>query len=244
MGVTAIRATTAVAKPLYSQVRDLLLARIKSGEWAAGDALPNEFVLASHFGVSIGTVRRAIEGLEDLGIVVRKQGRGTYVAGPGPQALMDKFAPLRMRDGDKADLTYQLHSVEARASSDAERAHLAVPDAGQVFEIRQLIAIGQKIVGREISVVSAQRFPRLETQLKYGQHLFSVFSDYGVLITKADDAVGIAFADDDIASLIDAEAGSPILTINRVAYTFEDQPIELRRCVFAMSYLSYHATIA
>jgi GntR family transcriptional regulator len=240
---TAFNAAAAVAKPLYSQVRDLLLVRIKSGEWAAGEALPNEFVLASNFGVSIGTVRRAIEGLEDLGIVVRKQGRGTYVAGAGPQALVDKFAPLRNSDGSRADLTYQLVSIATRSGSDVERARLGLPEAGHVFEIVQLVALEQRIVGREVSIVSAHRFPRLGTQLTYGQHLYSVFSDYSVLITKADDCIAVAFADDVIAPLINADAGSPMLTLDRVAYTFEDQPVELRHCAFAIAQLSYRATI-
>ncbi len=242
MGVTAIR-STAVAKPLYSQVRDLLLARIKAGEWAAGEALPNEFILASNFGVSIGTVRRAIEGLEDLGIVVRKQGRGTYVAGAGPQALLDKFAPLRAVGGHRVALSYQLDSVVARTGTDAERARLSIPEPGSVFQIVQFVFIEEQMVGREVSVVSAQRFPRLGTQLTYGQHLYSVFSDYGVLITKADDGLAVAFADDAIAPLINVDPGSPMLALNRVAYTFEDQAIELRQCAFAMAHLSYWATI-
>lgn len=84
-----------VPKPLYSQVRDVLLARIRGGEWGAGETLPNEFLLAADFGVSIGTIRRAIEGLEETGIVKRIQGRGTFVSGPGPSALQDKFCRLR-----------------------------------------------------------------------------------------------------------------------------------------------------
>jgi GntR family transcriptional regulator len=242
MGVTAIR-SAAIAKPLYSQVRDLLLARIKVGEWAAGEALPNEFVLASSFGVSIGTVRRAIEGLEDLGIVVRKQGRGTYIAGAGPQALADKFASLRALNGTRVDLGYQLLSVTVRASSIEERIRLSIPESGQVFQVAQLVLVDQLIVGREVSIVSAQRFPRLGTQLTYGQHLYSVFSDYGVLITKADDEIAVAFADDEIALAINVEAGSPLLALDRVAYTFEDQAVELRRGSFAMAQLCYRATI-
>ena len=87
----------ATPKPLYAQVRDLLMARIRSGEWAAGESLPNEHVLSSDFDVSIGTVRRAVAELEANGVLLRKQGRGTYVSGNGISALEAKFcAPLRI----------------------------------------------------------------------------------------------------------------------------------------------------
>ncbi len=92
-------ARAAVSKPLYGQVRELLLGRIGRGEWSPGESLPNEFVLASQFEVSVGTIRRAIEGLEDSGVVVRKQGRGTYISGQGAQALQNKFTNLRSSSG-------------------------------------------------------------------------------------------------------------------------------------------------
>ena len=93
-------ARLAVARPLYSQVRDLLLERTRNSEWSIGQALPNEFNLAAEFGVSIGTVRRAVEGLEETGIVVRKQGRGTYIAGPASTAMLGRFMPLRATNGE------------------------------------------------------------------------------------------------------------------------------------------------
>ena len=52
----------AILKPLYSQVRDMLATRISSGDWGPGATLPNEASLAAAYGVSIGTIRRAVEG--------------------------------------------------------------------------------------------------------------------------------------------------------------------------------------
>ena len=98
-------ARLAIARPLYSQVRDLLLERIKKSEWTIGQALPNEFNLAAEFGVSIGTVRRAVEGQEETGIVVRKQGRGTYLAGPASTAVLGRFHPLRAEHGHSVPVT-------------------------------------------------------------------------------------------------------------------------------------------
>lgn len=92
-------------KPLYAQVREQLLARIRGGEWGVGENLPNEYVLSSEFEVSIGTVRRAVTDLEANGVVVREQGRGTYVAGRGPAALQEKFAALRGLDGERYGAT-------------------------------------------------------------------------------------------------------------------------------------------
>ena len=67
------------ARPLYAQVREHLVERIRSGEWKPGQLIPNEFEIAAEFGVSQGTARKAISELAAEGLVLRRQGRGTFV---------------------------------------------------------------------------------------------------------------------------------------------------------------------
>jgi GntR family transcriptional regulator len=242
VGVSVVKTSAAIARPLYGQVRDLLLARVRAGEWGAGEALPNEFVLASGFGVSIGTVRRAIEGLEELGVVVRKQGRGTYVAGPGSRALLEKFMPWRGLDGQRLELTYQLLSLNRRAIRDDERRRFATGASATVFEIEQLLTAGGSPVGHERSIVPAEKFPKLETQLKYGQFLYDLFNDYGVLVTQVVDALSVASAEGSDAATLGLASGMPRLRADRLTFTFERQAVEIRRSVFDLAQLSYQAT--
>ena len=96
--MTAISAgVQAFARPLYSQVREILLSRIDRGDWSEGELLPNEFQLATEFGVSVGTIRRAVGGLEEAGIVVRKQGRGTFL--PGHTLRLRQLVAMRHDGG-------------------------------------------------------------------------------------------------------------------------------------------------
>mgnify|MGYP000885576569 FL=1 len=234
-GVQATR--LAVAKPLYSQVREVLLRRIGQGEWSAGEALPNEFLLSNDFGVSIGTIRRAIEGLEQTGVLKRIQGRGTYVAGPGAMALEDKFCRLRVR-GAPAEVTHELEGVTRRKASPDEVVTLHLAQGDDVTEIRQRVVVARAVVGIETSVVAVGRFPRLETQLSYGQLVYRVLADYGSLVALASECVSSFAADAAAAHALSCTAGEPLLEVRRVAYTIDKEPVEMRRSFYRLSALA------
>lgn len=218
----------AFAQPLYSQVRAQILKRIAAAEWGAGEALPNEFSLASEYRVSVGTVRRAVEGLEKEGILVRKQGRGTFVAGSGRTPLQDKFTALRGRDGERSAITYRIESVRRRSAESGEGARIGCTAAASVIEIEQSVAMAGSVVGVERSVISAELFPRIETQLTYGQHLYPIFNLYGFLVTRAADVVTIVEADERDARLIGVPARRCVMQVERMAFTHSDQAVEYR----------------
>jgi GntR family transcriptional regulator len=103
--------------PLYKAAETELVRRIRSGEWEVGRRLPNEFVLAEEFGVSQGTMRRALMSLEGMGLLSRKPGRGTLVSAPrpapngtepggmaliGPDGAPPEFEPYRSRAATRA----------------------------------------------------------------------------------------------------------------------------------------------
>ncbi|MGD9783061.1 MAG: GntR family transcriptional regulator [Hyphomicrobiaceae bacterium] len=229
---TELTVHLAVPKPLYGQVRDAILRRIRQGEWTVGETLPNEFVLASDFGVSIGTIRRAIAGLEEGGIVKRVQGRGTFVAGPGASPLQEKFSRIRRSDGAAAGLAYAMLSVIRRQGSEDERARLLGNDQGDVIEVRQVVSADGHAVGLERSVLSASAFPRLETQIAYGQHLYPMMADYGVLVSRASEDCSLALLDAATAEALGQRVGSPVLAVRRTAYAFPNEAVELMDAVY------------
>ena len=89
------------ARPLYEQVRELLFGRIQDGTWTPGMALPNEFQLADELGVSQGTVRKALGTLTADKLLVRRQGRGTFVATHTPADVLFRFFQFYDRDGNR-----------------------------------------------------------------------------------------------------------------------------------------------
>ncbi len=218
-------------KPLYAQVRDMLLQRVKAGEWAAGETLPNEFVLSEAYSVSIGTIRRAVAELETCGVLVRKQGRGTFVGGHGPTALQDKFARLVSPGGERLQLDYELARLIRRAATPEEATALRL-GGGEVFEIVQHVTIADRSVGIEVSVLDAARFPRLDTQLRYGQNLYPVIADYGSIVTRVDEAVGVT-NDADMARRLGLAFDAALLTVTSTAFALDGEPVEYRYSHYA-----------
>src|SRR5262245_50810624 len=87
-------------KPLYIQVRDVLTERIATGEWKPSAAIPNEGDLAREFGVSSGTMRKALDMLEDEKLLTRRQGRGTFVNDQTLGDLAVRYSNIRTPAGD------------------------------------------------------------------------------------------------------------------------------------------------
>lgn len=215
-------------KPLYAQVREQLMARVRGGEWRAGESLPNEYVLSTEFAVSIGTIRRAVADLETSGVLVRKQGRGTYVSGQGTAALQEKFCSLRTPAGARLAPAFELISLTRRPAGPHEQSALGLADTQGVFEIVQRLESAGVPIGIERSVFPALSLPRLETQLHFGQHLYPVLADYGLLVTRVDDTIGIEPADAALAGQLACEVDLPLLAVTRLAFTLDGVPIELR----------------
>ena len=229
----------ASAKPLYAQVRDLMLTRVRAGEWSAGEALPNEFVLASEFVVSIGTVRRAVAELEAIGVLLRKQGRGTFVAGPGGAALQEKFTRLRLAGGERFTPTYTLLSVSRRPANDAERVCLGGEIRHGIIEVVQLVERDGNSLGIETSALPATLFPRFETQFRFGQHLYPVLADYGCLVTRVDETIGMAAGGASVATRLGCTTGCSLLAIERTANALDGIAVEWRTALYRAALVRY-----
>lgn len=234
---------TAVSKPLYGQVREMILGRIGRGEWGPGDSLPNEFILANQFEVSVGTIRRAIEGLEESGIVVRKQGRGTYVSGQGAQALQNKFTLVRSPGGRLFQLTYKLLGIKRREAATSDKVRFVDNDLGEVFEVRQTVHSATRMIGFEHSVIPVDLLPDLESTLSAGQHLYPIFSEHGVLVTRAEERIRAVTASAEAVSVLSINAGSPTMVVERITYALEARPLEIRTSTFVGAEVSWVTSV-
>lgn len=229
-----------LVQPLYAQVRDRLLSRIVLSEWVVGEPLPNEYKLAHQYGVSIGTVRRAVATLEDHGIVRRVQGRGTYVAGQGPNALPNKFEHLLHPNGQSLIPSFELVSV-VRQPATAAAAKVIGLDAGeQVIEVTQLLLHNGETVGVTHSVLSAVSLPRFEEQLRFGQHLYPLLAEYGLLVARTQDTWSVGQTDEEFAKLLGVSTKTLVLNAKRVAFALNNAPVEFR----TNAYLSTKVQVA
>ncbi len=231
-----------VPKPLYSQVRDLLASQISAGQWAPGKTLPNESILARTFGVSIGTIRRAVEGLEDLGIVVRRQGRGTFVAGLGLPAIADKLCRVRDPRGAVLTTTSKALAKSRRVCLPVEARQLRLGLQHEVLEIRSAVLIDDTVIGVEQSVLPALLCAQLESGLARGGTLYAVLGAHGVMVTRAEESVTVTAAEEHDAQALSVAKGQPLLHVDRRAFAIDDRLVELRTSLYLPWRVCYVAT--
>src|SRR5213080_4406395 len=86
--------------PLYQQIKTLITRSLEAGEWRPGEAIPSEMELAARFKVSQGTVRKAIDELASEHILMRRQGKGTYVASHNEPSYQYRFLRVTPDSGD------------------------------------------------------------------------------------------------------------------------------------------------
>src|SRR5258708_4223997 len=149
-------------RPLYRQVHDLLVSRIVAGEWKPGDALPPEPSLARSFKVSQGTVRKALAALEQRNLVVRRQGKGTYVATHTPQRALFHFFHLVGDDGARALPSHRLLGVATGPAAAGEQRALGVRAGAAVTRLKRLRLLGARVAIVERIAVPRALFPGLD----------------------------------------------------------------------------------
>jgi GntR family transcriptional regulator len=220
-------------KPLYLQVKGLLVASLDSGEWRPGEAIPSEGEVAVRFGVSQGTARKAIDALAADNLVVRRQGKGTFVATHTEEkASMFRFLRIRRNDGrDEYPGSRIIDVRRGKASADMGR-QLDIKVGSAVIVLRRVLEFsGEPVVLDEI-VLPAALFRGL-TRAKLDAYRGSVYSffetQFGVRIVRAQEKLGAIAADAQTAVLLHVRHGEPLLVVERVTYTYGNRPVEWRR---------------
>ena len=216
---------------LYEQVRARITEAISTGRWTAGDAIPTEAELARESGVSIGTVRKAVDALVAQQALVRRQGKGTYVAAHDGRRLMFHFFHIVPRDGEKAYPEARLISFRrGRADADEARA-LAIAPAEKVIRIRNVLAIsGDPVIVDDITL-PAELFRGLTEKIfaARGNTIYHLYqSRFGINVLRTDERLRAIACPRDVSQALGLAPGAPLLEIRRVALTFRDRPVELR----------------
>ena len=231
---------------LYEQVRARLIEGISASEWRAGEAIPTEAELARMFGVAIGTVRKAVDSLVAQQALVRRQGKGTFVASHDGRRLMYHFFHIVPRDAPKAYPDVRLVSFRRDRADAAAAAALAIAPADKVIRIRNVLSLGGAPVIVDDITLPTELFPGLTEKIFAARdntiyHLYQ--SRYGINVLRTDERLRAMAAPREVAQALGVPVGSALLEICRVALTFRDRPVELRVSRVNTARHDYHATL-
>ena len=229
--------------PLYRQIRGLITRSLESGEWGPGDMIPSESDLAVRFGVSQGTVRKAIDEMAAENLLVRRQGKGTFVASHNDPRSFFRFLRIAANEGELKPLkSVPIECWRAKAGADVART-LALDQGAPIIIVRRLLRFGSEPAVFDEIYLPGDLFSDLTLDILKagGMSLYSLFETrYGVRMIRADERLRAVSSDRLSSELLQVPEGSPLLLVERVTYTYADKPVEWRRGFFSTQHFHYH----
>src|SRR5947207_3749076 len=221
--------------PLYQQIKTLITRSLEAGEWRPGEAIPSEMELAARFKVSQGTVRKAIDELATDNLLVRRQGKGTFVATHAEQKVQFRFLRLTPDDGEPAGAQRRfIDCRRLRAPSDIARA-LDLKSGDAVVQIRRVLSFRGAPVVLDDIWLPGQLFKGLtaERLSDYRGPMYGLFeAEFGVRMIRAEEKIRAVAADEAAAQLLGVALNAPLLSVERLSLTYGDKPVELRRGLY------------
>jgi GntR family transcriptional regulator len=226
---------TAALSPLYQQTKVLILNSLRSNEWKPGEVIPSEMELAKRYRVSQGTVRKAIDELASENLLTRHQGKGTFVATHAEQQVQFRFLKLVPDAGPPgSEGPARRHIIEcyqSEASSDVARELLL--DAGDiVIKIRRVLSFSGTPAILEDIWLPAKAFKGLTSErlANYPGPMYVLFeTEFNLRMIRAKEKIRAELAIDGRETLLKVTCGTPLLRVERIAYTYKDKPMELRQ---------------
>jgi len=223
--------------PLYKEVRQQILETLARGEWKPGEQLPNEADLAKRFGVAVSTVRAGVGMLTAAGILVRRQGKGTFVTTYDRHGPQFRFSNIYARGGRKVTTTRKITSI-ARERADHETTALLGLDTKSppyVHHAEAVLKINDHAVASMELILPSALFPRLKkSDLEHtDENLYAIYqSRFGITVLRMEEHVSACSADKKTAKILGVPLNHPLLLVERLAYSFNNRPVEVRRRMY------------
>lgn len=232
--------------PLYQRLRDHLAERIANHAWRPGEAIPTEAELAAAHGLSIGTVRKAIDCLVADGILERQQGRGTFVRRARFNSSLFRFFRFQSESGERRVPQSRILSRKELPAPSAAASALRIPPGEPVISLSRLRLIdGVPLLAEEIWLQKARFAAIMEIESRdFSDLLYPLYEDRcGQVVVSADEVLTVETANAMQARLLRLQPGAPLIVIERLAFDLERRPIEWRRSRGPADRFRYHAEI-
>jgi GntR family transcriptional regulator len=242
-----LRHDDAGGTPLYRLAKQALLAAIEAGRYAPGSALPNEAALAQALGISIGTLRHAVDELVAERILLRRQGRGTYVATHTTDRFVFQFFHVERSDGTREAPRVELLSFERGRLDDETATALGLKPGEPAFLVENRLALQGRPVVFDRLALPANLFrglteKRLRERPSTIYHLYQ--TGFGVTVVRAHERVRAVGADRTAARILGIVPGTPVLQVRRTALALNDKPVEYRISTLWTAHHDYVSTLS
>lgn len=221
-------------RPLYAQVKDRLVRRLIDGVWQPGQMIASEMELAREIGVSQGTIRKALDAMTAENLLVRRQGRGTYVAEPEESRILFRYFRLVADSGEHTFPTSTVLRWERGQPTNEECSALSLNPKSNIWRFERVRMIQEKPLLVETVSLPVARFPGFDKVDPVPNNVYRLYSErWGLTIAHAIEKLKAISANAEDAEILGCEPGTPLLQIFRTAHDLEDKPVELRvsRCL-------------
>ncbi|MFM9114341.1 MAG: GntR family transcriptional regulator [Polynucleobacter victoriensis] len=230
--------TIATFSPLYQQIKALILGSLQAGEWKPGEAIPSENDLAARYKVSQGTVRKAIDELASENLLVRRQGKGTFVATHHEDRVHFRFLRLVPDNGEPHYPKSKILDCK-RLRAPAEIAKLLDLKAGDaVVQIERILFFSEEATVYEEIWLPGTTFKGLTTErlVDWRGPMYALFeTEFATHMVRATERLRAVAADELSARHLGIEIGTPLLAVERVSFTYGERPVEVRKAVYLTS---------
>ena len=217
--------------PLYIQVKKRITESLVSSEWPPGQSIPSEMELAKKYNVSQGTVRKAIDDLAADKILIRRQGKGTFVSTHNEENIQLRFLRLTEKTGKKEVLENKLISFEREKASNQIAKALGVNTSSTLISIKRLLTFNGKPLILDFIKIPSVSFRGLTSEKvieKKGSMYRMYETDFGIQMLHADEKIMAVAANKESSSILNISEGSPLLSVERLSSTYDAKPIEWR----------------
>jgi GntR family transcriptional regulator len=235
-------APEAAGMPLYRVVKRSLLRAIESGAFPPGETLPSEAEIAGQMGISIGTLRRAVDELAAEHILVRRQGRGTFVATHNTDRFLFQFFHVERDDGRREAPVVDLVSFERVRADDEPAQALQLRPGEPAIQIENRLRLQGRAVIYDRLTLPATLFKGL-TEKRFRERPSTIYqlyqSDFGITVVRAQERARARAADRNVARVLGLAIGVPVMQVNRTALTFGDRPVEHRVSIIDTAHHDY-----